>query len=176
MMKKMSDEEMLKQIGKVISIKRMIKNKSQTAFSQKLKISQSTLSHYERGELDIPILKMKNIAEVYDFEMVDYFITPQDPSNLWQIIIENRKIAKLRRKRKKDKYFDDYILLPENEDKAVALYHASELAQYIPDESKEEYVSIIRNVLLSNITNDTQAKRLKKYMEIMSKNNETDKN
>ncbi len=131
-------------------------------------VKQATLSRYELGQVNIPILTLEKIANSCDFEMVDYFIFPEPPSEMWKTVIDNRRLKKAKRT-EKDQFFDDYIQKPENKNKALALYHASRLVEYIPESEKDNYRYAIESTILTYETNNTCVERLTKYFEAIHK-------
>lgn len=103
-----------------------------------------------------------------NFKMVDYFIFTESPSEMWKTVIDNRRLNKAK-KNEEDQFFDEYIQKPENKNKALALYHASKLVEYIPDSEKDNYRYAIESTILAYEANKTCAERLTKYFEAIQR-------
>ena len=58
-----SNDSFLKRVGYMISRLRIGKNIKQEQMAKELNITQPALSKYERGKIDIPILKLKEISD-----------------------------------------------------------------------------------------------------------------
>lgn len=163
-----TNSQILEQIGKVITLRRKYKNMTQEELSNKINVKQATLSRYELGQVNIPVLTLEKIANSCNFKMVDYFIFTESPSEMWKTVIDNRRLKKSK-KTEEDIFFDEYIKKPHNKDKALALYHASRLVEYIPDSEKDNYRYAIESTILAYETNNTYVERLTKYFEAIHK-------
>lgn len=162
---KLSDSELLQNIGKVIKWNRKKAKLNQENLSSTLEVSQAALSRYEKGKTNMPVLTLKRIADTCDFDMVDYFIEIETPSNLYKAIV-GKEVATERNE--DDIVFDEYMSRPKNADKVKALYHASKISDYMPSNVKYEFVSSIQYSITHDVANDNQYARLMSYMKGIS--------
>ena len=160
-MNKISDDDFLILLGDTINRNRKKKYSSQENFADTLNISQTTLSRYEAGKVNIPILTLKKIAEICDLEMVDYFVEMADPSSMYKRIAGIKRI----RKSKKDDEFDEYMNSPENRDKLAVLYHCYQLNILCPEHQNPNFKIIIENYIQSKEKQAKHLNMLKAYID-----------
>ncbi len=163
---KLTDKEFLENIGRVINWKRRKAKLNQEMLSSEIDVSQAALCRYEKGKTNMPVLTLKKIAETCDFEMMEYFIEIETPSNLYKTVVGMKTSEE---RNEDDIVFDEYMSSPQNADKVKALYHASKLSEYIPDTVKHEFVSSIQCSVTNDISNDNQYARLMSYMNAFTK-------
>ena len=168
-MEKITDDDFLALLGDSINRKRKKKYPSQKNFADKLNISQTTLSRYEDGKVNIPVLTLKKIAETCDFEMVDYFVEMNDPSSMYKSLAS----IKRSRKSKEDKKFNEYMNKPENKDKLSVLYHCYHLNKLCSENQRPDFKLIIENYIRSK---ESQEKHLNMVMTYVEKINEIKNN
>lgn len=113
-----SNNSFLKRVGCTITRLRIRKNIKQEQMAKELNITQPALSKYERGKIDIPVLKLKEISDKYDYPLEDFFSMDILPSEMYRKIIHAQK---KRKADEEDKVFDDYMLDPVNKDKREIL-------------------------------------------------------
>lgn len=169
------DESFLKNIGKVIRLKRLKRSYSQRALSSRLSISQVELCRYEKGFTNMPVLSLKEIADVCDFKMDDLFIEVEPPCDMYKKIINKNKRRKYPKRSKEDDEFNTYLSRPENSDKATALYHAYKMSEVIHDEAKDRLIYTLQSVLPYGETDNAQLERLTMYMNLLTENSPANK-
>lgn len=85
-------EEYNKHIGSVIKKNRKKKNIPQSDLAKMLKVNTSTVSRYERGQLDIPASCLEAISDEYNFTPLEYFHNKKNPYRIIEKIAENMSI------------------------------------------------------------------------------------
>ena len=100
------------------------------------------------------------------WSIISSSVNPQVKCGKLSLTIED--LIKLK-KNEEDQFFDEYIQKPENQNKALALYHASKLVEYIPDSEKDNYRYAIESTILAYEANKTCAERLTKYFEAIQR-------
>ena len=113
-----SNDSFLKRVGCTIARLRIGKNIKQEQMAKELNITQPALSKYERGKIDIPVLKIKEISDKYDYPIEEFFSMDELPSEMYRKIV---KVPKHRKVDKDDEVFNDYMLDPVNRDKREVL-------------------------------------------------------
>ena len=156
------EQKLLNHIGKVISSRRKRKNLRQSDLKETLGITQVTVSRYEHGKANVPILTLKRIADTCDFRMVDYFIEYDKPSVLYKRIANPTVMAFYTQR---DEEFDDYMLKPENSKKVDVLYHAAKLAENVPAIiDNKAFIDSIESSVVYNAQEHGRLDRLMTYM------------
>ncbi|MBO4458111.1 MAG: helix-turn-helix transcriptional regulator [Butyrivibrio sp.] len=160
-----SNDSFLKRVGYMISRLRIGKNIKQEQMAKELNITQPALSKYERGKIDIPILKLKEISDKYDYPMEDFFSASELPSEMYRKIV---KAPTAKKPYKEDKVFNDYMLDPTNRKKREVLRAAYVLSLngVLIDMQREDVRQLIETP--DNYT-DMQNKRLFAYFVALSK-------
>jgi len=67
----MNSESFKKQIGSKVRKLRQIRGWSREQVASKLEMSGNGIGHIERGEVDISLTRLSEIAEVFDVELDD---------------------------------------------------------------------------------------------------------
>ena len=156
-----SDEALLKRIGDTISIYRKTNQIKQDEFSKETGISQPLLSRYESGKINFPVLAIKSISDAYKIPITDFFIERERPS----IIIKGLYGYRKRASNEMDMFFDEFILRPENKDKAevlntVNMMSKTGLLDYVV--VKDAVITRIETDIMQN-SNDATVQRLQAY-------------
>ena len=82
--------------------------------AKELNITQPALSKYERGKIDIPVLKLKEISDKYDCPLENFFSNCELPSEMYRKIV---KAPIPKKPDKEDAVFNEYMLDPANKKK-----------------------------------------------------------
>ncbi len=167
-MRNESDRALLTQIGKIIKRKRCKTHYSQEDLAECLKTSQATICRYEQVKTNPPVLTLKHIADKCNFDMTDYFIRIEEPSDMYKKII--RRYHRVPKKRTMaDAAFDKIMQKPENADAVKVLYHLSEVSTMLPKSFDIDYVTLVQTIILEKADSQASYKRLWHYFDIITK-------
>lgn len=173
--KSVTDNQFLKKLGDRIIRLRKRKNKTQEEFVASIDISQSSLERYEKGLKGVPVLVLKHISDEYDYRIEDFFIEKDTPSEMLKAITFRKTGRRKYPKRtNRDDEFDEYMNLPENDDKLQALYHASRLSEYIPPDINKRILSYLEYSIPNDEADTRQKSRLALYMKKISEDKKGD--
>ena len=146
-MKFVPEEGLLKHIGLVIKKYRKRLGMRQDKLSKKIDVTQATLSRYEKGQTNMPVLSLKKIADVCKIPIIDYFIYEETPSDMYKNLVgeSDKKLSA-----KDEKAFDKYMSDPQNADKYELLHHASNLSHYVNDDVKNVLVETVQQTIIND--------------------------
>lgn len=68
----MTENELGKNIGNIIKNRRKTKNMSQSSLGESIGVTHTTISRYERGQIDIPVSALPKISRTCGFKPSEY--------------------------------------------------------------------------------------------------------
>lgn len=148
----------LKATGSVISKKRKQKNITQKELGLHLNVSESTISRYEDGKVDMPVSVLPMVSSVCDFPMTEYAVAWEDKS------VKDFFYKALKGNAEAADYFATHCTDKESE----AINCANVMVNYIVcDSSKEMFYTLVVENYIKQKNDDAVTKRMTKYMKMI---------
>lgn len=154
----------LKATGSVIAKKRKQKNISQKELGVRLNVSESTISRYEDGKVDMPVSVLPMVSNACDFPMTEYAVAWENKS------VKDFFNKALRGNEEAADYFATYCTDKESE----AINCANVMVDYIVcDSGKDMFYTLVVENYIKQKNDDAVIKRMTEYLKMIRNRKES---